>query len=190
MTRPTDNANAEHRSTLIIRSATSADGTPLVWIGPILAHVDPDPGDDLDVWVNGPYGIERIEAWLLCDEEADTDSGFCDAPPVACIGGDLSPICVAHLPESTVVPPVEDIDWRIVEWVDDASAYIEQIAATALAAHAFCQANPGHDVSDLLSAGLRHAARTLGGSTELVRHRPGSWEATHVTALARGLDEC
>lgn len=43
----------------------------------------------------------------------------------------------------------------------------------------------GGNMPDLLSAALREVAEDLGDEYELIRQRPGSWEATHVEALGR-----
>lgn len=44
------------------------------------------------------------------------------------------------------------------------------------------------DLPGLLAAALEEVAREHGGSHALVAHRPGSWEAVHVQALAAGAD--
>ena len=44
----------------------------------------------------------------------------------------------------------------------------------------------GGDLSGKLSDALMRLAHDQGGVESLVRHRPGSWEATHVVRLAGG----
>lgn len=47
----------------------------------------------------------------------------------------------------------------------------------------------GLNFPELLSAALEQVCEDAGqGSAYLVRHRPGSWEATHVQALAASVD--
>lgn len=46
----------------------------------------------------------------------------------------------------------------------------------------------GSNLPEMLRAALESVAREHGGSWALVRHRPGSWEASHVVALASGAD--
>jgi hypothetical protein len=188
MTAPT---TAEPTSALVIRPDRIADGTPVVWVGPVLTATNTDPDNDPVIWVAGPYGFDRLTSYLLCDARTGTDpedgSEFCDAEPVACIGEDLEPVCVDHLPQGLTVPGIDAIRWRQITWTD-VTAAVEQITTATLAAYAICETT-GHNVPDLLAAGLRQAAELTGGSTGLVRHRPGSWEAEHVAALAAGLDD-
>ena len=64
---------------------------------------------------------------------------------------------------------------------------IEALAAVVVDCWHYCELWGGN-VPDLISAALMQAAYGLGGSSRLVQHRPGSWEATHVQALAAGAD--
>ena len=52
----------------------------------------------------------------------------------------------------------------------------------------FCNDHPGCNLPDLLSTALVEIARERGGSWALIAHRSGSWEATHVQALAAAAD--
>lgn len=45
-------------------------------------------------------------------------------------------------------------------------------------------ARAGDDLGDVVSAALGIVANRLGGIEELVRGRPGSWEAEHIRQLA------
>lgn len=46
----------------------------------------------------------------------------------------------------------------------------------------------GSNLPEMLAQSLESLARARGGSHALVAQRPGSWEATHVAALAAGAD--
>lgn len=46
----------------------------------------------------------------------------------------------------------------------------------------------GLNMPELLRDALEDVARERGGTDALVIHRPGSWEAQHVRALASGAD--
>ena len=64
---------------------------------------------------------------------------------------------------------------------------IDELAGLVVDCWHYCE-QWGGNVPDLLSAALMQAASELGGSSVLVVHRPGCWEATHVQALAAGAD--
>lgn len=51
-----------------------------------------------------------------------------------------------------------------------------------------CEALPGWSFPDGLREALEVVAQRRGGSELLVVTRPGSWEADHIVALARGAD--
>jgi hypothetical protein len=51
-----------------------------------------------------------------------------------------------------------------------------------------CDGQAGLNLPELLREALERVARRHGGSHALVRHRPGSWEAVHVAALAELAD--
>ena len=46
--------------------------------------------------------------------------------------------------------------------------------------------NQGQDVGDFLADALCHVAAAEGGVYEVLRNRPGSWEAAHVERLMTG----
>ncbi len=58
-------------------------------------------------------------------------------------------------------------------------------AVTALLSAAW---RDGVELGDLLAEALTAVAREVGGSDQLVRYRPGSWEAQHLIALAAAAD--
>jgi hypothetical protein len=206
MTTPTNQPSATlpgpaERTALLIQPTDHPDhdGEPVAWFGPILNHLARPggggeglavlPAAGLELWIDSPHGSEPVPSPWRCDTGTDIegdieDGGYCDAPAVACVGVAWTPVCAAHLPSGVTVPPVDSLGWRVVSWVDDPGAIVDQYTALTLAAFAFCEANTGYNVADLLSAGLRQAATTLGSAGELVSHRPGSWEADHLAALA------
>lgn len=47
----------------------------------------------------------------------------------------------------------------------------------------------GDDVADFLAGAITCAARDAGGVEQLLRRRPGSWEAEHVRALCVASEE-
>ncbi|MFJ4777402.1 hypothetical protein [Streptomyces sp. NPDC088762] len=44
----------------------------------------------------------------------------------------------------------------------------------------------GRDVAEFLAHALAHVAAAEGGVEEVLRNRPGSWEATHIRGLLHG----
>ncbi|MFG2999755.1 hypothetical protein [Streptomyces sp. NPDC048340] len=44
----------------------------------------------------------------------------------------------------------------------------------------------GRDVAEFLATALAHVAAAEGGVEEVLRNRPGSWEATHIRGLLHG----
>jgi hypothetical protein len=54
-------------------------------------------------------------------------------------------------------------------------------------AHQLCDTT-GDNLPELLREALERLATELGGTEQLVRHRPGSWEAENVKQLAALLD--
>lgn len=69
---------------------------------------------------------------------------------------------------------------------------VEQLANAIRITLAFCDPPQeiapgvycGVNLPELLSAALSRVTEELGDKYELVRHRPGCWEAVHVLALA------
>jgi hypothetical protein len=54
-------------------------------------------------------------------------------------------------------------------------------------AHQLCDTT-GDNLPELLREALEQVATELGGTEQLVRHRPGSWEAENVRQLAGLVD--
>ncbi|KOU99099.1 hypothetical protein [Streptomyces sp. XY533] len=44
----------------------------------------------------------------------------------------------------------------------------------------------GQDVAELIADALCRVAATEGGTEEVLRNRPGSWEASHIRSLMEG----
>ena len=65
---------------------------------------------------------------------------------------------------------------------------IAELADAIASAIEFCDTHEGYNLPDLFSIALSDIAVALGGSHALVAHRSGSWEATHVQALAARAD--
>lgn len=65
------------------------------------------------------------------------------------------------------------------------AAYGDLVAALVLAL-THCD-ETGDNLPEMLRAALEEVATELGGVLRLVEHRPGSWEAQHVAALAAGV---
>lgn len=144
----------------------------------------------VDLFVTSPaWGLAPWD-WELCDHVEDTGTPvFCDAPTFALIKvpeGGWEGRCPEHAP-ATVTPKVPH---RLLAVPTNGEAdlaaaqeVIDRIADAALCGW-FLSEYRGHNVADLVSAGLSEAARYIGGSDALTAHRSGSWEASHVQALA------
>ncbi|MFC8790813.1 hypothetical protein [Streptomyces cinereoruber] len=58
---------------------------------------------------------------------------------------------------------------------------------TTRAADAIAEAlRDGQDVAEMLAAALCQVAAAEGGTEEVLRNRPGSWEAGHLRSLMEG----
>ena len=68
------------------------------------------------------------------------------------------------------------------------SDHVDDLTRALRAVLEFCDTNHGYNLPDLLSSALVTVAYERGGSHALISHRPGSWEATHVQALAAEAD--
>jgi hypothetical protein len=70
--------------------------------------------------------------------------------------------------------------------ISDEYAEIHAQLVDALAEALDYCARSGWNLPEVLRMALEQLAADRGGSWQLIKHRPGSWEAVHVSALAAG----
>jgi hypothetical protein len=75
-------------------------------------------------------------------------------------------------------------DWRFLDMAttNGHTTAVSDLVDSLRRAHQLC--DTGDNLPELLREALEQLATEIGGTEQLVRHRPGSWEAVNVRQLA------